>query len=338
MSQVESKKLTIEDIAKAIGCSKTTVSRAISGKGRIGNEMRQKILAYCDEFGYKPNVIAKGLAQSKTFNIGVILLGEQDIQEIPFFQNCLLGICDTAANYDYDVVVTTIRMDDISRLVRIVKNHKVDGIILTRLLTHDVQVEYLKTCSIPFVVIGSSEEKGITQIDNHHVEACREMTSVLCKQQVGRIAFIGSNSSHVVSQKRYQGFVEGCEMNGVKPENELISLDCNSKALVEKAVLEAIQAECNCILCMDDRICTQVLLKLTEEHVRVPEDVKVASFYNSNFLEAHNPPITSLKFDVQGLGEAACQVLLGKIAGDEVPHKTLLGYEISLKDSTKVKR
>ena len=66
------KNITIADVAEALGVSKTTVSRAISGKGRIGRETRERVLAYIEEHDYKPNVIAKGLAQSKTYNICVV--------------------------------------------------------------------------------------------------------------------------------------------------------------------------------------------------------------------------------------------------------------------------
>ena len=65
--------ITISDVAEALGVSKTTVSRAISGKGRIGEATRQKVLAYIEEHDYKPNVIARGLAQSKTFNLCVVM-------------------------------------------------------------------------------------------------------------------------------------------------------------------------------------------------------------------------------------------------------------------------
>jgi len=63
------KNITISDVAEALGVSKTTVSRAISGKGRIGEATRKRVLEYIDKYDYKPNVIAKSLAQSKTFNM-----------------------------------------------------------------------------------------------------------------------------------------------------------------------------------------------------------------------------------------------------------------------------
>ena len=66
METVE-KKLTIADVAEYLGVSKTTVSRAISGKGRVSEETRKRVLQDIDQMDYKPNVIAKGLAQSKTY-------------------------------------------------------------------------------------------------------------------------------------------------------------------------------------------------------------------------------------------------------------------------------
>lgn len=70
-----SNNITISDVAEALGVSKTTVSRAISGKGRIGAATRKRVLEYIQEHDYKPNVIARGLAQSKTFNICVVMPG-----------------------------------------------------------------------------------------------------------------------------------------------------------------------------------------------------------------------------------------------------------------------
>lgn len=85
--QREQKKITIDDIAKDLGVSKTTVSRAISGKGRIGKETVDRVNDYIKQCNYKPNVIAKGLAQSKTYNIGLMIPGDYDAVDLPFSKN-----------------------------------------------------------------------------------------------------------------------------------------------------------------------------------------------------------------------------------------------------------
>lgn len=81
--------ITISDVAEALGVSKTTVSRAISGKGRIGEATRQKVLAYIEEHDYKPNVIARGLAQSKTFNLCVVMPEDYALVDLSFFRKSL---------------------------------------------------------------------------------------------------------------------------------------------------------------------------------------------------------------------------------------------------------
>ena len=93
----EEKNITISDVAEALGVSKTTVSRAISGKGRIGEATRQKVLEFIEEHDYKPNVIAKGLAQSKTFNICVVMPGNYALVDLPFFQEAIMGIQEVAS-------------------------------------------------------------------------------------------------------------------------------------------------------------------------------------------------------------------------------------------------
>ena len=105
--------ITISDVAEALGVSKTTVSRAISGKGRIGEATRQKVLAYIEEHDYKPNVIARGLAQSKTFNLCVVMPEDYALVDLPFFQEVITGIQEIAGMNEYDILLCICQENDI---------------------------------------------------------------------------------------------------------------------------------------------------------------------------------------------------------------------------------
>ena len=104
---------------------------------------------------------------------------------------------------------------------------------------------------------------------------------------------------------------------------------------MDRAVEEVLEKGADCIVCMDDAICIQVLRKLRQEHIKVPQDIRVASFYNSSVLENNIPSITSLSFNPRELGMEACKNLLAQIEGETVPDRTLLSYEVVLKESTK---
>ena len=112
-------------------------------------------------------------------------------------------------------------------------------------------------------------------------------------------------------------------------------MNLENKSFVDRAVEEALHLEAECILCMDDAICSQVLRKLRQEHKKVPTDIRVASFYNSSVLENNVPSITSLSFNARDLGIEACKNLLQQIEGEDVKERTLLSYEVVLKESTK---
>lgn len=328
------KKLTIDDIAQELSVSKTTVSRAISGKGRIGAQTRERVLAYIQENDYRPNVIAKGLAQQKTFNIGFVMPGDCNIIELPFFQKCLLGICETASTLDYDVVVSVVSEHHMEQFERMVNNHKVDGVILSRTLVEDKAVDYLCGRGIPFATIGTVREKNMIQIDHDHRSACRELTSILLTKGIRKMALIGGDKTHVVTGKRLQGYKEAYLEQGFAIDNSLIFMNVTNGIMVEEIVEKLIDDNTECIICMDDFICAQVLNKLRKRKIRIPADIKVASFYNSFLLERNIPAITSIIFDEHQLGSAICKALIDHMEGREVQYRTLLGYELSLREST----
>lgn len=327
--------MTIDDIARELNISKTTVSRAISGKGRIGIKTREKVLQYINENNYRPNALAKGLAQSRTFNIGFVMPGDYNIVELSFFQTCMWGISSKASGKDYDVIISVVTESDISQLERLVDNHKVDGIILGRTLEKDLAIEYLKKTEIPFVVVGSTEDENVIQIDNDHLAGCSELTGMLLGNGIRKLALIGGSMSHIVNQNRLKGYQEAFVKNGIPIDSRLIYTDIVSRDKIEEVVKELLGKETECILCMDDAICSHVLNALKNENVKVPEEVKVASFYNSRILENNQPAITSLQFDVMKLGAVSCELLFNCIDKVEAANQTLLEYKLVINESTK---
>lgn len=335
MEQTNEKKLTISDVAEALGVSKTTVSRAISGKGRIGKDTRERVLTYIEKHNYKPNVLAKGLAQLKTYNIGVMLPEDYTVVDLPFFQSCLVGIEETAISMDYDILLTMSRGRDCAQLMRMVENHKVDGVILMRTFMQDAHVEYLKTQNIPFVTVGSSNYQGVVQVDSDHRSACRELVSILLMKNMKRIGLIGGIESHVVTQSRIQGYMDAHKQAGVAINQEIVYVNIEKEVMIERAVEKILSEGVDCIVCMDDAVCICVLNKLRKEKIAIPDKMKVASFYDSSILRNNLPSITSLSFNARELGVAACKVLMELVDGNAVEPQTLLGYEVILKDSTK---
>ena len=329
------KMMTIHDVARELGVSASTVSRAISGKGRIGAATRDRILAYIEEHGFYPNAAAQSLAQSRTNNIAIILPEVNTLVDMPFFHTCMYGVEEVAQANDYDIIVVTTNGNDTKPLERLIKNRKVDGMILTRTYENDKYVKFLKQKRIPFVAVGKFPDDDVVQVDHDNVGACKELVTVLFAKGIQNIAYLGSNMDQMVNRCRYQGYEEAYRKGKRKLNQDLVYTDLSSRAMVEKAVEELKNSGVECILCQDDYICDEVVRKLARMGVRIPDQMKVASCHYSRVLENYPITITSLKFNITELGRRSCQVLLDMIHGKTVPDKTLLDYEIILKESTK---
>ncbi len=326
-------RITIADVAEALGISKTTVSRAISGKGRISPATVKRVKEYIEVNDYKPNVIAKSLAQSKTYNIAMILPADCNISELPFFQSCMYGVCETAAARDYDVLAVYTMGNETKNLERVLINNKIDGVILSRTMIDDELIKELKKRGLPYVAIGATEDEQVVRVDHDHRSACRELTSFILQSCRDRVALIGGNNTHMVTRLRYLGFTDAFKAEGIQLRPDLIFLNAETSDSIEEITEELLISGVECIVCMDDMICSRVLQKLTRDRVQVPEKVKVASFYNSRLLDTHVPAVTSLDFDVKKLGETAASVLLDMIDKKNVPPVTLLPYRMSIRET-----
>ena len=185
------------------------------------------------------------------------------------------------------------------------------------------------------MVIGSTQEADVVQIDNDHINACKEMTSILVMKGIRKMALIGGSATHVVNNTRRKGFEEGLLSQGITPDSDLFYMNNETNMDVERSVDSALVAGAECLVCMDDRICHAALRKLHEDNMVIPDDIRIVSFYNSDLLADNQPAITALQYDPKELGNVACKKLLKIIEGEEVEKKTFLGYEVLLRGSTR---
>lgn len=320
------KKMTIADIAKELGISKTTVSRSISGKGRISEETRQKVLKYIEEKDYTPNVVARGLAVSRTYNICAILPNDRNLVDMPFFQGCLNGIVRKAEENFYDILVCMMQKDDISQIKRIVSNQKVDGVIVMRPLKEDAAITYLKKEGIPFLVIGKKEET--IQVDNNHEEACKALTSLLITKGMKKIGLIGASLEQCVTAQRYQGYCEALKQWNLPIEEELICLEAVSDEDVEHFTSKLLDLKVDCIIGMDDYLCRLIYRRMKKEQPDILKRTPIASFYDNEFLGENVPCVLSIRCDIEEIGITSSKIIIDMIEGREVAERTVLGYNI----------
>lgn len=332
----DDKVVDIGTIAAALGVSKTTVSRAISGNGRIGEATRRRVQEYVKEHNYTPSVMARGLAMRCSYNIALVISKQFSDFEMPFLRKTMRSVYQVAEDRDYDVLLTLVGEQETRPVERLLDNRKIDGLILTRTLECDPLIPLLKERGLPFVAIGRPEDATVMSVDHDQIGGCRELTSLLLMKGMKRIALLGGTMLYTVNQSRLEGFKQAYDQMGQKIDEDLLFLEMETDALRVQAVDEALARGADCILCMDDRLAQLTMNLLRQQGIRVPQDIRVASMYDSEVLADLTPAVTAVQFDAEALGRKAAQQLLQVLKGREVETRVELGYQVSMRESTKL--
>ena len=332
MSKAE---ISVTEIAKALEVSPTTVSRALSGRGRVSEKTKKSIEEYIANNGGAANVRTSKYTDKKTMNIGVCLPAEEDYAELPFFTKLLMTLYDFFSVRGYNIILLKTGQWNITALTNAVKRHVVDGVVLTRVFENGLDVRYLKEKGVPFVVTGSCNDPDVYQIDVDQRSACRELTSILFKMGIRKTALMSANFSQGVIQLRMNGYKDALQENDMPIERKFLIENAADINVMEKAVMDILRNCLECIICTDDGICISVLNYLKELGVRVPEDIRIASFYNSPILEEQRSEITSIDFDIYEWGKLAGLMLEKQLLGEPCEKKQTLGYKMLLKESTR---
>ncbi|MDD6200829.1 MAG: LacI family DNA-binding transcriptional regulator [Firmicutes bacterium] len=335
---IQKQNLTIDDIARELGVSKTTVSRAISGKGRISEATRTKVMEYIKQCNYRPSAAAKGLAESKTYNLALVLPKSFIQMDLPYTRQSMNAICEEAFIWDYNILICLSTEAFPESLLRTLDNRKVDGVILSRTVENDALVDVLRDRGIPFATIGSLPPKvrgwATVEADHDQVGGCRAFTKAILQGSTDKIALLGNDMRYIVNQSRLSGFHQAVEAVRFPKENVYLRTDLGKPSLCSAAVLELLEKGVRRFLCMDDEICLSALTTLMEQGLKIPEDAQIASLFDSDKLASCPIPISALRFDAAELGKTACRELLRCLRDETYDPKPILGYRIITRGST----
>ena len=247
-----------------------------------------------------------------------------------------MGAYDYFQPLGYQVILVKTSAGDIEPLKNIIKSHKCDGVILSRTIENALDIKYLQDNGVPFVVIGSYNDSTVYQVEVNQQAGCQDLTEQILKMGMRKIALFCGDMTHVVTKSRMKGFLQAYEKRQIDFDCTKVFDNTGYAEIAEKQTLKMLKEEIECIICMDDNICINVLNSLRKYKVRIPKDIKIASFYNSQILDEYYPSISCVNLDIMKLAHTASDVLYGLLCGKSREKRIIQGYSILLKESTKV--
>ncbi len=320
--------MTIEQMAEQLGVSKSTVSRALSGKGRIGKETRERVLALAGSEERKKKKVPE-----KTGNIAVVMPTDAYRTGGEYFHECLIGICEEASARDYDIMITDVTGNDYSGVDRLIRKKKIDGVILTRTMEHDRTIQNLAAMQFPVAVTGSVDNDFVIQVDVDNERASEDLTTYLISRGYRRFAIVLDYMEYAVNRNRYDGFCRALYQKGIPYEWSPLEFGITKYGIIQNLVRELMAKRIDCVVCGDDIICTSLLSAFLAEGYRIPRDIGIASLYNSSNLSCFSPAVTTVNVKTRRVGRMVCNQLLNALTGKEYQKKSYVDYELLVRKS-----
>lgn len=326
---------TIYDVAGAAGVSLATVSRVLNNPEKVKEETRQRVLKVIDELGYRPNVIARGLASRKTTTVGVIVsdMTRASVAEM------LAGISDIAMTYKYSIKLFTLReeMDVVDALQNVVAE-QVDGILyLNDELSEDNVViikEMFKKNRIPCVFANvTSTDPEVPTVSIDYEEAGYELTNLLIGNNRKEIYLLSTARNYSVNDLKEAGYLKAMKEANLEPKVFRTSGD----TLINKPHFETFfeNRTVDGAIGVRDSIAVSFMNIAIDFGKKVPQDLSVAGFQNTKYAQLARPAMTSIDvpvYDIGAVGMRLLTKLMSKEAVDEI--KIILPHKIVKRKST----
>lgn len=330
-------RITIDDIADHFNLSRTTVSRSLSGKGRISEKTSEMIRQYAHEQGYqRPGSETQTVGSPDSGGSGniAVIVPDDMLCESGFFSQCLLGIAESISREDFGVITVVTTLYGVDRLQKIIEKGKADGVILMRVMQNDRNIAFLQRYGIPFLEIGSSG-RDVYQVDANTRMAVRELTSHLYVSGFQKIAFLGGRENFEVNRQRFAGFREAVSSYQGKLDSSLYYGNVTSPETCRQAVESILLQKADAVVCGDDVQCRWVLDILMMKGIRIPDEIAVASCYNNVYLDNYTPPVTAIDIDPHEEGKIAGQTMIRILHGEQSEKWVQIPYNIQLRMSTR---
>lgn len=307
---------TITDIAKILGISASTVSRALSNHPDIKESTRAKIRKLAKELDYSPNPIAQSLKNNRTTTIGVIV---PEIQH-DFFASAISGIEEVAYKAGYTIIVCQSNesyereVTNTNSLMR----HRVAGVVVSisqntndfdhfrNLIDKDIPLVFFDR-----VAHGVAASKVV--IDDK--KTAFDAVSYLISRGYKRIAHFSGPKSLEICKQRLSGYMAALEKAGIPFNEKLVRYGGLHEQDGYRSMSELLAERCkpDAIFAVNDPVAIGAFQKIKEAGLRIPKDVAIMGFSNNKITDLVEPSITTVDQPSFEMGKRATEILLKMI-------------------------
>lgn len=336
---MRSSQITIKDIARILGISPSTVSRALKDHPDINAETKKAVNELANKLKYQPNAVALSLKNSRSNTIGVI------IPEIVhyFFSSVISGIEDVASQKGFTVIICQSN-ESFEREVanaRTLLSHRVDGVLVsvskeTHSFNHLVDLQEGGIPMVFFDRIASEINADKVIIDD--LQASYKATRHLIETGRKRIAHFAGPQSLIIGRDRLQGYLQALSEAGLPVDNRLI-IEADNFERAHNAVVEMFDAGIipDGIFAVNDLTAIGAMQTIQKRGYKIPDDIAIVGFSDGRFSGITDPHLSSVDQHGYEMGTVAADMLFHRILSGEaeyIPEIRVLKADLIVRGSS----
>jgi len=321
-------KVTLKEVAEALGVSAMTVSRAINGRTNVDEKTRQSVLKKVEEMGYVPNHVAKSLVSHKTFTIGVV------IPEIShhFFAEVIGGIEKVTYAGSYQLLLTN-SAESFKRekkALETLRSQRVDGILISCTMENEDYSNYKKVIDsgVPMVFFDRCiEGLGISTVSVDDRKGAKKITQHMLDHGYKSIACLrGPEIS--IGKERFMGYMDALSENKISVNEDWIIESGFQERGGYKAMEKILQLPENdrprAVVAVNDPAAIGAMEAIYDKGLRIPEDIAIVGFSDDIRAELLKSPLTTVRQRPYDIGRVAADKLIKTIENEDEPVTNLV--------------
>lgn len=336
---------TIDDVAKAAGVARVTVSRVLNNGANVRPETRERVQRAVAELGYSVNQQARALASGMGRQVMLIHAHSPELEPNSYYNAGLeLGALRGCSSLGFDLVTRAVDPKDENRfrlLSSILDRDKPGGIILSPPLSDDVElIETARSAGVHVVALSAGENarRSVMALGIDERTAGYELGRHLMSLGHRQVGFIKGPPEHRAAALRYDGFVQALREAGVNGEPWSTSGDFTFRSGVEATErLLRERGDVTAIACANDDMAAGVMLALHRAGFDIPDMMSVTGFDDTPMSEIVWPPLTTIRQPIKDLATRAVHLLVESQSNGGIRYE-FLSFELIVRESTSLPR
>ncbi|WP_299621161.1 LacI family DNA-binding transcriptional regulator [uncultured Tenacibaculum sp.] len=334
-------KITIKIIAKELGVSTSTVSKALRDSHEISQETKDRIKAYANYYNYRPNNLALQLRNQKTKVIGIVL--PKIVHH--FFSTVISGIEKVANERGYNIMVCFSNEDQQKEIetINVLTNGSVDGLIVS------IAKETLRNKALDHFYRLIDNEMPIVLFDRVHesircdkvivddigagYKATKYLTDIGCK----KIGIVTTPEHVTVGLDRYQGYERALKEQGIAVDKAMI-INVDEEQDIYEQIKVLFNQELDAVFAVNEIYAATAIKIAKEKKLNIPEDLSVIGFTDGLISKYSSPSITTVVQHGYTMGEQAAELLIDRIENkdnERFPQTKVISSNLKLRESSK---